>query len=102
MPPNAAQQQAPLPFSMVSINEMNGGVVNVFRDAAKHESKTDGAQVKLTATQKMALQNVCREDGIGVSTFIAQAIEHKLTLRGRESKFEKYREAVFALLDSLP
>jgi hypothetical protein len=95
-------------ISIESYVRENHGVINItkhvsaFREAPRTESKTEGSQVKLTETQKRALQSICSELGIGVSSFISQAIEHKLRTLPYESKLMKYEQAVVALLNSLP
>ena len=89
------------------ISDNHGSIVinkmlDAYRDAPKTEKKTDGSQVKLTETQKRALQSVCSELGIGMSTFISRSIEIQLRILPFEEKLLKYQKAVVALLDSLP
>lgn len=90
------------------VNVRAGGTVNIsktiqqYREAPKTESKTEGSQVKVTATQKRALQSICEELGIGVSTFIGKAIETQLRILPFEEKLTRYEDAVIALLNSLP
>lgn len=76
-------------------------IINYY-EAPRNESKTEGAQVKLTATQKAALQHICREQGIGVSTFIAEAIEHRLKFLAYGEKWSRYEKAILAFIESLP
>jgi hypothetical protein len=97
-------------MSIDSYIRENHGTVNVnitkqveaFREAPRTESKTDGSQVKLTATQKVALRTICDQIGIGVSTFISRAIDDQLEILPRREKLLRYKETVFAMLDTLP
>lgn len=93
--------QPNLPFDTY-IDNHDGGTVNIFKESTKTESKTEGAQVKLTATQKAALRSVCQNEGVGVSTWIADAIELKLQLAPYMDKIKKYRPAIVSLLHRLP
>lgn len=72
-----------------------------YHESTKTESRTDSASVKLTATQKAALTAICNEAGIGVSTFIAQALDAWIELYPFQYKLVKHRDMLLALLKSL-
>lgn len=75
-------------------------IVN-YHEATKQESRTDGAQVKLTPTQKAALASICREEGIGVSTFIAQALDCYIEIFPYRHKIKKHHDTILSLLESM-
>ena len=89
-------QQQELLFSKNRIE-----TVNIYRESIKSESKTEGAQVKLTATQKMAIKAICQESGIGMSTFIADAIEAYIQFYDLKDKFCKHGDFLRSMLERL-
>lgn len=82
----------------VNINE----TFERFHEAAKNESKTDSITIKLTPSQKIAIEAICEKRGIGKSTFFYQAIENHLRRLPYESKFRQYEKAFAAFIDNLP
>lgn len=76
-------------------------VINQFHEAPRTESKTEGRTVKLTATQKMALDSLANDSGIGTSTFISEAIDFYLHWLPYNKKLERYEATISALLSSM-
>jgi len=81
-------------------NHVKQQIVN-YHESVKTESRTDMAGVKLTPTQKAALTAICKESGIGVSTFIAQALDAWIELYPYQYKLVKHRDTLLAVLQSL-
>jgi len=75
-------------------------IVN-YHESPKQESRTAGAQVKLTPTQKQALTSICKENGIGVSTFIAEALDVWIELYPHKNKLTRHRDTLLSLLQNL-
>ena len=85
--------------------------INIYKDAPRTESRTEGAQVKITATQKKALQEISREQRKGVSTLIGEALETYIEilpvlplyerLIEEKDKVVRHERLLFDLLDSL-
>jgi len=76
--------------------------INIYHEAPKQESKTEGSQVKLTPTQKEALKSICREQGMGISTFISKAMDTYLEIYPVEDKIRRHKDILFELLSGLP
>lgn len=74
--------------------------VNIYHAAPKTESKTVGSQVKLTATQKEALKSICDEQWVGMSTFIAEALDTYIEIYPFRSKIKKHKDTLITLLNS--
>ncbi|WP_419663205.1 uncharacterized protein Dvar_36180 [Desulfosarcina variabilis str. Montpellier] len=72
-----------------------------YQEASKTESRTAGSQVKLTPTQKQALESICRENGVGVSTFIAQALDCYIELFPYKEKLKRHHDAIITMLNSM-
>jgi len=72
-----------------------------YHESARTESRTDGAQVKLTPTQKQALASICRDNNIGVSTFIADALDAYIEMFPYREKIKRHRATILSLLDSM-
>jgi GH24 family phage-related lysozyme (muramidase) len=76
--------------------------INIFHEAPKTESRTDGSQVKLTPTQKQALQSICREHNIGVSTFISDALDHFIEIFPYREKIKRHKSWIKDFVKLLP
>jgi GH24 family phage-related lysozyme (muramidase) len=88
--------QMKLTFSQNTIQQ-----INVYHQAPVSESATDGAQVKLTPTQKEALRSICAEHNIGMSTFLRDALDAYIELFPFRDKIAKNKQLLRALLNSL-
>ena len=86
-------------FNNNTISKIN--FIDGYRSSSKTESRTEGSQVKLTPTQKTALQAICKEQGVGVSTFIADALDTYIELYPYRNKIIRHRETLVSLLNSL-
>ena len=82
-------------------NQCRIQAVNDYRNSTRTESKTEGAQVKLTATQKHAIQSICQNSGIGVSTFISEAIEAYLNFFDYKDKIRRHADYLRDTLERL-
>jgi hypothetical protein len=82
-------------------NQCQIQAINDYRESPRTESKTEGAQVKLTATQKHAVQSVCQASGVGVSTFISEAIEAYLFYYDYKDKIKKHSDLIRRVLERL-
>ena len=91
----------PVQRKLVFSEQTEQQIVNYY-EAPLTESKTDGAQVKLTTTQKIALKSICAEQGIGVSTFISEAIEHRLKILQYGDKWDRYEKAILNFMADWP
>lgn len=78
--------QMELKFSKSTIHN-----INIYREAADSESKTEGCQVKLSPTQKEAIKNICKEHNLNASTFLRDALDSYIGLFPYRSKLKKYR-----------
>ena len=100
-------------MSQIKLNFSDNTIrhIHVYKDSPKTESRTEGAQVKLTETQKKAIQEISMEQGIGVSTLIGEALEtyiemlpalpiHKRLIEDQE-KIVRHEELLFKMLGSL-
>lgn len=76
-------------------------VVSNYHAAPLSESKTDGAQVRLTPTQKEAVVSICKRNGIGVSTFISSALDCYIDLFDLREKIVKHRQLIRVILEQL-
>jgi len=74
--------------------------IHIYRKASKTESKTDGSFVKLTATQKEALKSICKEQNIGVSTFIANALDTYIQIFPYKEKIERHKDTLLDILEN--
>ena len=72
-----------------------------YREADLLESKTDGAQCKLSLTQKVAVRAICREYGYDVSEFIREALDHWIDIFPYREKFSRHRRSIRDLLSRL-
>ena len=79
-------EQLSIDFSSNTIKQ-----VNIYRDAPATESLTDGAQVKLTPTQKQALLNICNEHDLKASTILREALDFYIDLFPYRKKLQKHR-----------
>lgn len=76
--------------------------INIYQEAGKTESKTDGHQVKVSPTQKEALANIRKERGIDASTFFREAMDFYLDHYKYRRKIEKHKTLLHQILESLP
>ena len=76
--------------------------INIYREAAESESKTEGCQVKLSPTQKEALKNICKEHNLNASTILREALDFYIELFPYRSKLEKHRKNIRWFLDIIP
>lgn len=88
-------QQLKIEFSKNTIRN-----INVYTEAAKTESRTDGSQVKLTATQKEALKSICKEQNISISSFIADALETYIQIFPYKNKIQKHKDLLLNILNN--
>jgi len=88
--------QMALTFSQNTVQQ-----INVYNQSPATESATDGAQVKLTPTQKEALRSICNEHGIGVSTFLREALDAYIELFPFRDKIAKNKQLLRSLLNSM-
>jgi hypothetical protein len=72
-----------------------------YREADLSESKTDGAQCKLSKTQKIAVQSICREHGYDVSEFIREALDHWIDIFPYKEKFKRHRRSIRDIISRL-
>lgn len=75
--------------------------INVYRESAKVESRTEGSQVKLTPTQKVAIKKICEEFGYDISAFIRDALDSWIDLFPYKRKMERHRRLIRSILDRL-
>lgn len=88
--------QQKMDFSQNTIQQ-----INIYHQSEKKESYNDGHQVKLTPTQKQALQNIANEHGIKISTFLREALDTYLELFPYREKIIKHKNLIQNLLKSL-
>lgn len=90
-------EQLRLKFSKSTIHN-----IKIYQEAAKSESRTDGSQVKLTPTQKQAIQSICKEQGINVSAFIYDALDSHIEFFPYKNKIKRHKQLLLNMLKSLP
>ena len=73
--------------------------INFYNEAAKSESRTEGSQVKLTATQKEALKSICKEQNMSISSFIADALETYIQIFPYKEKIKRHKDVLLNILD---
>jgi len=89
-------QQLDLKFSDCTIKN-----INLYREAPKTESTTDGAQVKLTPSQQVAIKAICKEHNLKVSTLIREALDNYIDLFPYREKLSRHRRLLRDLIDKL-
>ena len=89
-------EQTKLNFSRNTIQN-----INIYREAADSESKTEGCQVKLSPTQKEALKNICKEHNLNASTILRDALDSYIDLFPYRSKLKKYHRDIRRFLEIL-
>lgn len=68
--------------------------INIYRESPKKESCTSGHSVKLTPTQKQAVDSICREYGMPISTFLREALDAYIDLFPYRKKLAKHRRMI--------
>jgi len=75
--------------------------INIYHEAERTESKTDGMQLKLSPTQKEAIKNIIREYGIDGSTFLRDALNTYLEIFPYKDKLLKHKDLLAELINRL-
>lgn len=88
--------QMPLMFTRNTIQQ-----IRIYNQANHTESRTENGGVKLTPTQKEALQSICREHNISVSRFIADALDAYIEIFPFKDKIHRNRDLLMDLLGRL-
>ena len=91
-----------MPKAPLKLTKSTKEQINQYFNAEKEESKTEGSQVKLTPTQKVALQSICREHGLSESEFIRDAIDVYIERFPFRDKIHRHKKLIKKLLKSLP
>ncbi|MFZ5770520.1 MAG: ribbon-helix-helix domain-containing protein [Thermodesulfobacteriota bacterium] len=90
-------------FPLFEISHSTVKNINMYQTAPAEESKTDSRTVKLTPTQKAALDSIVRETGYSsVSAFISDSIDFSLQFLPVMPKMLKYEKVINNLLRDLP
>ena len=75
--------------------------INIYRQSPKTESCTSGHHVKLTPTQKQAVESICKEYGMPVSAFLREALDAYIDLFPYREKLIKHRRMLREILNNL-
>ena len=75
--------------------------INIYRESSKKESCTSGHHVKLTPTQKQAVESICREYGISVSAFLREALDAYIDLFPYREKLIRHRRMIREVIKNL-
>ena len=89
-------KQMGLTFSKSTIQN-----INIYRESPKNESCTSGHHVKLTPTQKQAIESICREHGISVSAFLREALDAYIDLFPYRDKLIRHRRMIREIVENL-
>lgn len=77
--------------------------INMYQSASSSESKTDSRTVKITATQKEALDKIVADTGYSsVSAFISDSIEFTINFLPVMEKLLRYEKPIKNFLSELP
>jgi len=82
--------------------KVNGGKVVINNFSEPGESKTSPATVKLTQSEKEAIQEFCFKHDMSVSEFMRMAANFFYDYYEHGEKLAKYKQSVFGMLDGLP
>ena len=89
-------EQLKLKFSKNTIHQ-----INIYRDAAKTESKTDGVQAKFSPTQKEAINSICKEHNLKASKFLREALDFYIDLFPYRNKIKRHGDFIRETLSRL-
>jgi hypothetical protein len=89
-------EQLKLKFSKNTIEQ-----INIYREAAECESKTDGVQVKFSPTQKEAIYSICKEHNLKASMFLREALDFYIDLFPFRNKIKRHNDFLRETLSRL-
>ena len=79
-----------------------GDIVNQFHNSPRKESKSESASLRLTGSQKIALEKLAQEKGCSLSNMASLLIEAGLRVYPNQDKLERHESIFATLLQRLP
>lgn len=75
--------------------------INNWGDSRANESRSSNATSRVTASQKLALESMARDNGQSVSDLISEAIEFFISYRDVAPKLVRHSDIVVPMLEKL-